>query len=137
MLQRGVDAFNARDLETFFACFHPDVVHRNRADEPEVRVYEGFDAFKGYAETWLDAFEDLRIEVREWVDLGDQIIEVAELRGRGTETGAEVHGIYVFLWLLRDGRVIDGREFGTKEEAVDVAREREAERPISPADSPG
>ena len=70
----------------------PDVVHRNRTDEPEVRVYEGFEAFKGYAETWLEAFDDLRIEVREWLDLGDQIIEVAELRGRGIEPAPRCRG---------------------------------------------
>ena len=125
MLQRGVEAFNARDLVTFFACFDPNVVHHNRTDEPEVRVYEGFEAFKGYAETWLEAFEDLRIEVREWVDLGDQVIEVAELRGRGSATGAPVEGSYVFLWLMRDGRIIEGREYATKEEALEVARQRE------------
>ena len=125
MLQHGVDAFNERDLETFFACFDPHVVHHNRTDEPEVRVYEGFEAFKGYAESWLEAFDDLRIEVREWLDLGDQIIEVAELRGRGMETGAEVQGVYVFLWLMRDGRIVEGREYGTKEEALEVARQRD------------
>ena len=126
-LERGVEAFNARDLETFFACFHSDVVYRNRTDEPEVRLYEGFDAFKAYAETWLEAFDDLRIAVQEWVDLGHQVVEVAELRGRGTATGAPVQGTYVFLWLMRDGRVIEGREYVTKEEALEVARAREAE----------
>ena len=32
----------------------------------------------------------------------------------------------MFLWLMRDGRVIEGREYGTKEEALEVARQREA-----------
>ena len=48
------------------------------------------------------------------------------MRGRGIATGAEVQGTYVFLWLLCDGRVVDGREYGTKEEALVVARQREA-----------
>ena len=117
-LQRGVDAFNARDFETFLDCFHPDVVHRNRADEPDAGVFRGLDELEGYASRWLDMFADLRIEVTEWIDLGGHIIEVAELHGRGSATGAPVTGGYVFLWTMRAGRIAEGREYATKEEAL-------------------
>ena len=124
-LQRGVDAFNARDLQTFFDCFHPEVVHRNRTDEPDARVFRGLGELKGYASSWLDAFDDLRIEVDEWIDLEDQVIEVAELHGVGTEAGVPVHGTYVFLWKLRNGRIIEGSEHATKEEALEVVKSRQ------------
>ena len=117
-LQRGADAFNERDLDTFFDCFQADVVHWNRADEPDAGVYRGMDEFKAYVARWLDMFEDLRIEVREWIDLGDHIIEVAEVRGRGSATGAPVQGHYVFLWTMRAARIAEGREYATKEEAL-------------------
>jgi len=121
MLQRAIEAFNARDLETYFGCFHDDVVYRSRADEPDAGVREGLEELKRYTSDWLDTFDDLRFEVHEWIDLGDQIVGVAELQGRGSATGAPVHGTYVFLWTLREGRVAEGREYGSSEEALEAA----------------
>jgi ketosteroid isomerase-like protein len=121
MVQRGIEAFNARDLETYFGCFHPDLVYRSRADEPDAGVRRGLEEFKRYTSFWLDTFDDLRFDVHDWIDLDDQVIAVAELHGRGSATGAPVQGTYVFLWTLRDGRIAEGREYGTIEEALKAA----------------
>jgi ketosteroid isomerase-like protein len=120
-LEHGFDAFNSGDLKTFFECFHPNVVYRDRADEPDAREYHGLEEFKGCVQRWLDAFDDLRFQVHEWIDLGDRVIEVTELHGRGNATGATVRGTYVFLWTFRDGLIIDGREYTTREEALEAA----------------
>src|SRR5919204_1679277 len=63
MLQRGIEAFNARELEAYFGCFHPDVVYRSRADEPDAGVRIGLDELKRYTSAWLETFDDLRFEV--------------------------------------------------------------------------
>jgi ketosteroid isomerase-like protein len=121
MLQRAIDAFNARDLETYFGCFDRDLVYRSRADEPDAGVRKGLDELKRYTLGWLETFNDLRFDVHEWIDLGDQVIGVAELQGRGSATAAPVHGTYVFLWTLRGGRVVEAGEYGTTEEALEAA----------------
>lgn len=71
------------ERETYFGCFHPDLIYRSRADEPDAGLHKGLDELKRYTLVWLETFDDLRFDVREWIDLGDQVIGVAELRGRG------------------------------------------------------
>jgi ketosteroid isomerase-like protein len=122
LARRGYELFNARDLTAFFDVFDSDLVYRNRTDEPDARVYHGLEDFKGYVATWLDTFDDLRFEVHEVVNLGDRVVVVTDLLGRGRETGADVRGAYVFLWAIREGRAVDIREYSTKEEALEAAR---------------
>jgi ketosteroid isomerase-like protein len=121
MLQRASDAFNARGLEAYFGCFHQELVYRSRADEPDAGVRNGLDELKRYTLAWLETFADLRFDVHEWIDLGDQIIRVAELQGRGSATGAPVHDTYVSLWTVRGGRIVEGGEYGSTEEALGAA----------------
>jgi ketosteroid isomerase-like protein len=127
LLQGAIDAFNARELEAYFGCFHPDLVYRSRADEPDAGVRIGLDELKRYTSAWLETFDDLRFDVHDWIDLGDQVIGVAELQGRGSATGAPVHGTYVFLWTVRGGRIVEGGEFWSTEEALEAASSTRSE----------
>lgn len=40
-VQAQLDAFNARDLDRFLACYHPDVVVEDGAGEVLMRGHEG------------------------------------------------------------------------------------------------
>jgi ketosteroid isomerase-like protein len=121
IIRRGAALLDARELSAFYELFHANVVYRNRADEPEVRVYQGLEEFQGYITSWLDMFEDLRIEVLECIDLGEQVISVEALHSKGGASGAEVRGVYVYVWTFRDGLIVDGREYATKQEALEAA----------------
>jgi len=121
IVRRVFEHFNAGDLPAFFELFDPDVTYRNREDEPDVRLYQGLDDYKGYVASWLGMFDDLRFETHDFVDLGDEVIAVADLVGRGRHTGADVRGSYVFLLRLRDGVIVQGREYAAKEEALEAA----------------
>jgi ketosteroid isomerase-like protein len=121
IVRRSIDLFNARDMAAYFQLFHPEVTYRNREDEPDVRLYRGLEEYKGYVAGWLEMFEDLRLESRDFIDRGEQVIAVAELQGRGRRTGAEVRGSYVFLLRLRDGVIVQGREYATTDEALEAA----------------
>ena len=119
------DLFNAGDFPAYFQRFHPELTYRNREDEPDVRSCRGLDQFKGYVATWLEMFDDLRLDLGDVIDLDEQVIAIAMLRGRGRDTGAEVHGSYVFLLRFRDGLIVQGREYATTDEALEAAGLRE------------
>jgi ketosteroid isomerase-like protein len=121
LARRAYELFNARDLPAFFDVFDSTLVYRNRTDEPDARVFLGLEDYKGYVASFLDTFDDLRFDVHEVVGLGDQVVVLTDLLGRGRESGAEVRGVYVFLLTIRDGRVVDGREYATKDEALKAA----------------
>ena len=97
------------------------MIYRNREDEPDVRVYHGLEDFKEYVASWLEMFDDLRFENHDFIDLGDEVIAVTHLLGRGRETGADVRGAYVFLFKFRDGLIVQGREYATKEQALEAS----------------
>jgi ketosteroid isomerase-like protein len=121
LVQSAYELFGVRDLPAFFGLFDPTLTYANRADEPDARVYQGVEDFKGYVASWLDAFDDLRFDFHEFVDLGDRVVVVTDLLGRGRATGADVRGAYVFLWTIREGTVVEVREYATKEEALEAA----------------
>jgi ketosteroid isomerase-like protein len=81
LVQRAYELFVVRDLPAFFDVFDAMLTYANRADEPDARVYHGVEDFKGYIAGWLDAFDDLRFDFHEFVDLGDQIVVVTDLVG--------------------------------------------------------
>ncbi len=124
VVRRAFERYDARDLPPFFELFHPELTYRNREDEPDVRLHQGLEDFKGYVASWLEMFDDLRFEIHDFIDLGEEVIVVTDLRGRGRGTGAEVRGSYVFLYRLRDGVIVQGREYATKEEALEAAEAR-------------
>ncbi len=121
LVQRGFDAYNRRDFPAFFELFHPELTYRNREDEPDVRLYQGLEDYKRYVESWLETFGDLQLEPQEFIDLGEEVIAVAEVRGRGGSAVPEVHGSYAFLLGFRDGLIVQGREYATSEEALTAA----------------
>jgi ketosteroid isomerase-like protein len=124
--RRVFDLFNERDLAAFFDSFHPDVTYRNREDEPDVRTYRGIAEYREYVRGWLEMFDDLRLEDLVVDDVRDSVIAAATLCGRGRDTGAEVRGRYVFLLRFRDGLILDGREYGTTDEALEAVGARES-----------
>jgi ketosteroid isomerase-like protein len=120
VVRRAFELYNARDLAGFFRLFHPELTYRNREDEPDVRLYRGLEDFKGYVASWLEMFDDLRFGTRDFIDLEEQVIAVADLHGRGRDTGADVRGSYVFLFRFRDGLIVQGREYATTDEALEA-----------------
>jgi ketosteroid isomerase-like protein len=79
------------------------------------------EAFRSFFETsWLELLSDVRADLDEVIDAGDQTISVAVVRGRGS-TGVEVAEPYVFLRAWRDGKTVEVREYRTEQEALEAA----------------
>jgi ketosteroid isomerase-like protein len=54
------------------------------------------------------------------IDAGDQVIASTVLHGHGSASGADVNDAYVFVYKLRDGLIVEGWEYRTKEEALEA-----------------
>lgn len=132
LTRRFIELFNTREFQAFFELLDPDIVYRNREDEPDVEDYHGREAVKRYVAGWLDMFDDLLLQAREFVDLGDEVIIVTDLVARGRETGADVRGRYVFLFEIREGVIVRGREYATTEEALAAAGSKRSAEDFRP-----
>ena len=118
------EAWNAGDMEALFAHFHPELVYHPRADEPDPSPHVGRDAYERLIYGFVDSFSEVTFEVLEWIDVGDRVIASTVLhvvlRGQGSASAAGVSDTYVFVYKLRDGLVVEGWEYRTKQEALEA-----------------
>jgi ketosteroid isomerase-like protein len=87
----------------------------------DVGLIRGPGALRRYYQDWIDTLAELRAEVGEIIrDDGDRVAAVIDHSGRGRASGVPVHGRYFVACLIRDGRLVAGREFNSREEARDA-----------------
>jgi ketosteroid isomerase-like protein len=119
IVRLGFERLNAGEPD--YSIFHPALVYHPRADEPDPSPHVGRDAFERLLGGFLESFRDLRLDVLELIDVGDRVIVSTIMRGRGAASGASVDDAYVFVYKLRDGVVVEGWEYRTRQEALDAA----------------
>jgi ketosteroid isomerase-like protein len=117
------EAWNAGDMEALFADYHPELVYHPRADEPDPSPHVGRDVYERLVRGFVDSFSEVTFEVLELIDAGDHVIAStvlhAVLHGQGSAS-AGVSDTYVFVFKLRDGLVVEGWEYRTKQEALEA-----------------
>ena len=115
-VRSGFEALNARQPD--YSLFHPALIYHPRADEPDPSAHVGRDAFERLLDGFLESFRDLRFDVLEVIDAGNRVIVSTVLHGRGAASAASVDDAYVFVYKLRDGLVVEGWEYRTRQEAL-------------------
>ena len=124
IVQAAFEAWNAHRYQAVFAHFHPELVYHPRADEPDPSPHVGRDAYERLTYGFVDSFSEVTFEVLELIDAGDHVITStvlhAVLHGQGSASGAGVSDTYVFVYKLRDGLVVEGWEYRTKQEALEA-----------------
>ena len=116
-------AFNRGDLDAWFEYLADDIDYRAAEGALDDRgPMHGKDAVRAYMQDWLDMFDDLRSEPVELIDAGeDRVIAVVRISGRAKLSGVETDLTYAALYTIRDGKVARGREYWTKEQALETA----------------
>jgi ketosteroid isomerase-like protein len=118
------EAWNARPGEPDFAYFHPELVYHPRADEPDPNPHVGREAYERLILGFVESFSKVTFDVLELIDAGDYVIASTVLhavpRGQESASGAGVNDTYVFVYRLRDGLVVEGWEYRTRQEALEA-----------------
>jgi ketosteroid isomerase-like protein len=117
-------AFNRRDLEAWIEYWTDDVDYRAVEGAPDDHgPIHGREALRVYAQDWLDTFDDFRQEPIERIDAGDgNVIAVFRISGRAKLSGVKTDLTYAALYTFRDGKINRGREYWTRDEALEAAR---------------
>jgi ketosteroid isomerase-like protein len=106
------------------------------ADDIDYRAIEGAPddpgpihgkhALRAYVQDWLDTFDDFKSEPVDLIDAGeDKVIAVTRISGRAELSGVETDLTYAALYTIRDGKIVRGREYWTRDEALEAAGLRE------------
>jgi ketosteroid isomerase-like protein len=121
-VRRGLEAFNAGDDEAALAMYDPQVEIQTLLGAR----YHGHDGFRAAAVEVRDTLEGLTLETREVFAVGDHVIAMMRLGGRGRSSGVPHPGgeFFAMAYTLRDGLVIRQRSFRSRDEALEAVGER-------------
>ena len=122
--RRGSVAFNSRDVEALVDMVHPEVEWHPLLPVllgGEATVYRGHEGVREIFRELDEAFVELRSDQSEVRDLGEQVLAIGRLWGRGRESGAETETDVVWLAEFKNGKGIRIREYLRLDEALEAA----------------
>jgi ketosteroid isomerase-like protein len=107
LVKRGYEAWNRGDVEGVLSFLDPQIEWRGYTHIPESGTLEGRDEVRAWLERFLDAWEQLEIEVTEQIEAGEQVVALVRFRGTGKGSGVPVEGgTDAHVWTVREGRIV-------------------------------
>jgi ketosteroid isomerase-like protein len=122
LVRQAYAAANRRDFDLLLTGIDPGIeYHPSEAWQIDFDpLYQGYE---GYLAAWrvvLDAFEDLRLDPEEMLDLGDRFLVTIKLSGQGAESGVSISQPLYQLYTLRRGSVVRQDDFQDRAEALEA-----------------
>src|SRR5215211_7338419 len=123
IVEAAVNAVVQDGVDGFAEYWTDDVDHRAIPGAVDDRgQLHGKDAVRAYVQDWFDTFDDLKTDAVELIDAGgDNVVAVLKISGRAKLSGIETDLTYAVLYTIRDGKIARGREYATREEALQAA----------------
>ena len=126
IVRRAYEAFNRGDRDAAVADLAPDCEYVASGAIPgATETYRGPEGFKRFRRWLLDQFDNVRVDLTEVIEAGDQVVVLTTSRGRGKRSGVETSWDVWQVWTLRDGKAVRGEGFTSKEKALEAAGLRE------------
>ena len=115
-----LQAFADGGLDAMGEFWHPDIDWRAAEGAiDDAGEIHGTEAMRRYAHDWLDTFDDVTFLFEELLDAGDgRVVAVVHLTGRARLSGIETGLRYAVVYTIRDGKIVQGREYNEKAEAL-------------------
>ena len=116
-------AYSRGDLDALSEYWTDDIDHRAAEGALDDRgPIHGKAEMRAYLQDWLDMFDPITVEPLELIDAGgDEVVAVLKFGGRAKLSGVETDLTYAALYTIRDGKIARGREYWTKEQALEAA----------------
>ena len=107
--------------------FTDDVDYRAVSGAPDdTGPIHGKNAFRAWLKDWFDMFDGFKMELLETIDAGeDTVVWVERFGGRARRSGIQIDLVIGGVFTIRDGKLARGREYATREQALQAAGVRE------------
>lgn len=115
-VQRLYDLLNQGDIDAALAVLDPAVEWWTRADNPDTAMVMGRAGWRAHWAEITGVLEEFRQEPTEVIDAGEYVVVCVHQVARTKGVLIDQHEVHVFR--LRDGLVIELREFHEKHEAL-------------------
>jgi ketosteroid isomerase-like protein len=105
------------------ALWDPEIDWRAIEGAPDdIGVFKGHEAMRRYYEQWFATFDDLSAQPEELIDVpDDRVIAVLHVTGQMKGSHAAVDMRLAIVYTVRDGLIVRGREYATREQALEAA----------------
>jgi ketosteroid isomerase-like protein len=123
-LQRALDAFNRRDLDTLLELLDPEVTWYPALTTQlggERTVFRGHQGIREMIREEDDALAEYHVAVSETRDLGDRLLAIGRVRTEGKESEISLDSPWALLVEIKDGKAIRVRTFLDPDEALEAA----------------
>jgi ketosteroid isomerase-like protein len=122
IVRRFYAGWARRDLDAALACVHPEIEFDWSGSMSSFKdIYRGR---AGIKQAWieiLDAWDEFSPEVEGVIDCGpERLVTPTLVRGRGKSSGIQMEAHGAVLWKLREGKILLGKLFQSKEEALEA-----------------
>jgi ketosteroid isomerase-like protein len=116
-------AFARGDLDTWMGYWAEDIDYRAIEGAVDDRCpIRGRTELRAYVQDWIDMFDGFTSEPIELLQAGeDKVVAVHRLSGTAKQSGIESEMTYAAVYSFRDGKVSRGREYATREQALQAA----------------
>jgi ketosteroid isomerase-like protein len=126
--KRGIEAGSRRDIDALLATLDPEVeLHpgMSAALGGDATVFRGYEGVRRWMSGVDEALIEVNIELSEIRDLGDRVVAIGRLRGRGRASGAETEIPIGYVADFKAGKVIRLRTYLDHQEALEAAGQSE------------
>lgn len=121
VVRRTLEAFNEGGVEATFEHFDPDIEWVGPPEWLEDRLYQGDQGLRKLAATWVENFDQYRLEPERMIDAGDRVVVLGQQRGRIKGSAVPVVQQVGMVWTLRDARGVRVEAFFSWREALEAA----------------
>jgi ketosteroid isomerase-like protein len=122
IVRRGLEAYARRDIDSWLAYLDPEFeLHSAIVGGAEGKVYRGHEGARKWLADSDEGFEELRIELTEFRDLGDRVLAFGRIRARGRGSGVELDSPTGWLLTVRNGQLAKAQGFLSRDDALEAA----------------
>ena len=123
LIRRFEQCWARRDLDAALECTHPEMEFDwSDSTGPFRGTYRGHEQLvRFWTEMW-DAWDEFGPHSEDLIECGpERVVAVTVVRARGKGSGIEIEARAAMLWTVREGKILRGKLFQTKEEALEAA----------------
>jgi ketosteroid isomerase-like protein len=124
LVRQGYAAVNRRDFDLTVRLYDPGCYeyHPEQVALPDSDpVYYGHDGFHKFWRQLLEAFDDVRLDPKEMLDLGDRVLVTTKMSAHGTGSGVSINQQLFQLMTFRRGLIVRQVDFQDRAQALEAA----------------
>jgi ketosteroid isomerase-like protein len=122
VVRNSLIAYAERGLDAVTQFWDADINWRAIEGAPDdVGEMHGREAVRRYLQEWIDVFDNVTNVPEELIDLGDdRVLAMQHATGRAKGSGVETEIRYAVIYTVRDGKIVRGREYIDRNQALEA-----------------